>query len=338
MNGKKEKQTLIIAEVSANHNRKFSTAVELIRKAKLSGADAVKFQAYTPDTITINSKNKNFMIKHAIWGNISLYDLYKKAYTPWDWFPKLKKVADNEGIIFFATAFDKTSVDMLESIKVPMHKISSFEIVDIPLIKYVSSKKKPLLISTGMASLNEIKDAVNVAKKNGATNISLFKCVSAYPAQPEDMNLTTIQDMKKKFKCDVGLSDHSVGIEASVSAVAYGATLIEKHFVLSKRSKGLDRFFSITPLELSTLVETIRKVEKMHGEIKYGSSKNEIASMSFRRSLFVVKDIKKGEIFTKQNIKSIRPAGGVSPKNYTKILGRKSEKNIKAGTPLNIKI
>lgn len=324
----------VIAEVSANHGQDFNRAVDMIKVAKECGADAVKFQAGRPDTLTINADNKYFQIKHPQWGGQTLYELYKKAYTPWEWFKKLKEAADDLEIVFFATAFDKGAVDLLEEIDVPIHKIASFELVDLPLIEYVAKTKKPLILSTGMADICEIQEAVATARNTGVKEITLLKCVSSYPAKPEEMNLKTIPHMQELFQCPVGLSDHSLGIGASVCAVALGAVVIEKHFTLSRKTKTLDGFFSIEPEELKELVGNIRIAEKTLGKIHYGLTEGEKKSRVFRRSLFVVKDINKGEIFTEENLKSIRPANGLSPKYTTIILGRTAKKNVRKGTPL----
>ena len=330
-----EQTVFVIAEVSANHGQDFNRAVDMIKAAKECGADAVKFQAYTPDAMTINADNKYFQIKHPQWGGQTLYELYKKAYTPWDWFRKLKKIADNLGIVFFATAFDKAAVDLLEEIDVPIHKIASFELVDLPLIEYVAKTKKPLILSTGMADICEIQEAVVTVRNAGVKEITLLKCVSSYPAKPEEMNLKTIPHMQELFQCPVGLSDHSLGIGASLCAVALGAVVIEKHFTLSRKTKTPDSFFSIEPQELQELVENVRIVEKALGKIHYGLTEEEKKSRVFRRSLFVVKDVKKGEILTEENLKSIRPANGLSPKYITIILGRTAKKNVRKGTPLS---
>jgi len=325
----------IIAELSANHGQNFKRAVTLIRKAKKCGADAVKFQAYTPDTLTIDVDNKYFGIKYSKWKGQTLYQLYKKAYTPWSWFKKLKKVADDLGIIFFATAFDKTAVDLLEGLKVPIHKIASFELVDLPLIEYVAKTKKPLIMSTGMATISEIKEALHTARKADAKDIVLLKCVSSYPARPEQMNLRTIPHLKKMFDCPIGLSDHTLGIGVSIAAVALGAKVIEKHFTLSRKLKTPDSFFSIEPQELKELVDNIRITEKALGKVHYGLTKEERKSKVFRRSLFVVKNINKGEAFTEENVRSIRPGFGLPPKYINNVLGKKAKKNIKKGTPLS---
>ncbi len=325
----------VIAEVSANHGQNFNQAAAMIRKAKECGADAVKFQAYTPDTLTIDCNSRYFRIKHPKWGGQTLYELYKKAYIPWKWFKKLKKVAADSGILFFATAFDKTSIDFLEELNVRLHKISSFELVDLPLIEYAAKTKKPLMLSTGMADVSEIRDAVATARKAGAKEIILLKCVSDYPAKAEEMNLRTIPDMKQLFGCPVGLSDHSLGIGASICAVALGARVIEKHFILSRKFKTADNFFSTEPQELKELVENVRIAEKALGKVQYELMAGEKKNRIFRRSLFVVKDIRRGQIFSPENIKSIRPSNGLEPKHINAVLGRKAKVNIKSGTPLS---
>jgi len=328
------KRTFIIAEVSANHGQNFNRAVAMIKKAKECGADAIKFQCYTPDTMTIECDNKYFQVKHPEWGGQTLYELYKKAYTPWKWFKKLKKIADDVGVIFFATAFDKSSVDLLEEINVSVHKIASFELVDLPLIEYAAKTKKPLIMSTGMATIDEIKEAVIVAKKAGAKDITLLKCVSSYPADPKEMNLLTIPDMQKKFKCTVGLSDHTLGTAVSTAAVALGAKVIEKHFTLSRKIETPDSFFSIEPFELKELVDNIRIAEQALGKVHYGLTKDERKSKIFRRSLFVVKDIKKCGKFTEENVRSIRPGHGLHARYFEKIMNQKASRKILKGTPL----
>lgn len=327
-------RVFIIAEVSANHGRDLGRAITMIKTAKKCGADAVKFQVYMPETLTINADNKYFRIKHPKWGNRTLYQLYKEAYTPWEWFPKLKKAAEDAGLVFFATAFDRKSVDFLEELKVPFHKIASFELVDLPLIEYAAKTKKQLILSTGMATISEIKDAVCAAKKGGAKDITLLKCVSGYPARPEDMNLNTIPGMMKRFKLPVGLSDHTRDNDVSIAAVGLGAVMIEKHFTLSRKLKTADGFFSVEPYELKNLVSSIRIVEKALGKVRYGLTKSEKDSRIFRRSIFAVKDVAKGSIFTQDNIRIIRPAHGIEPKYIKNVLGKKAAANIKRGTPL----
>jgi len=330
----KDNSVFIIAEASANHGGSLKRAIGMIKEAKKCGADAIKFQAYTPDTLTMDSDNRYFKIKHPEWGGQTLYQLYKKAYTPWKWFKKLKKIADDLGIIFFSTAFDKTAVDFLEELKVTFHKTASFELVDLPLIEYMAKTKKPLIISTGMATLKEIREAVATAKKAGCKDVTLLKCVSSYPAKPEEMNLGTIPDMKKRFHCPVGLSDHTLGIGVAIAGVVLGAQLVEKHFTLSRKIKTPDSFFSIEPQELKELVNNIREVEQAIGEVHYGLTKEERKSKIFRRSLFAVKDIRKGEIFTEENLKSIRPSNGLKPKYLKTILGKKAKRDISRGNPL----
>lgn len=326
----------IVAEISSNHGQNFKRAVSLIKKAKECGADAVKFQTYTPDTMTIEVDNKYFQIKHPKWGGQTLYQLYKKAYTPWHWFKKLKKIADDLGIIFFSTAFDKTAVDFLEELAVPFHKIASFELVDLPLIEYVAKTKKPLILSTGLADLREIKEAVDTARNAGAKDIVLLKCVSSYPAKPDEMNLATIPHMRRLFNCPVGLSDHTLGIEVSIAAVCLGAKVIEKHFTLSRNIQTPDSFFSIEPQEMEALVEGVRIAEKSLGKFSHQLSKEEIKNRIFRRSLFVVKEIKKGEVFTQENMRSIRPGNGLQPKYLKIILGKEAKRDIKKGTPFRL--
>jgi len=326
----------IIAEMSANHNMDFDQAVRILRAAKDAGADAVKLQTYTPDTMTIKSNRPEFRISSGtIWDGRILYDLYSEAYMPWEWQPRLKEIANDMGLDLFSTAFDPTAVDFLEEMDVPVHKVASFEIVDIPLIEKMAKTGKPLIISTGMATLAEIDEAVTAAKRAGATQIALLKCNSAYPAPPEEMNLRTIPHMAEGFGVPVGLSDHTLGIEVPVAAVAVGACIIEKHFTLSRDIPSPDRAFSIEPHELKALVDAIRTAEKALGRVYYGVSEKETQSRVFRRSLFVVKDMKAGETFTEENVRSIRPGYGLPPKFLKEVLGRKSARDIKCGTPLS---
>lgn len=327
-------KVFIAAEISANHGRNFRRAVELIKKAKECGADAVKFQTYTPDTMTIDAKCKYFQIRHPEWGGQTLYQLYEKAYTPWSWFKKLKRISDDLGIIFFSTAFDKTAVDFLEEINVPFYKVASFELVDLPLIEYTAKTKKPLILSTGMATDSEIREAVNTARKSGAKDVILLKCVSSYPAKPEEMNLRTIQHMKWTFDCPVGLSDHTLGMGSSIAAVSFGAKVIEKHFTLSRKIKTPDSFFSMEPDELRRLIDNIRTAEAALGKVYYGLSDDEKKNRVFRRSLFAIEDIEKGEVFSEKNIKSIRPSYGLPPKHLKKIIGKKANRRIERGAPL----
>lgn len=328
--------TYIIAEMSANHSQSFDQAVKILQAAKEAGADAVKLQTYTPDTLTIKSDMPEFRINSgSIWDGRILYDLYSEAYMPWKWQPKLKEIANDMGLDLFSTAFDPTAVDFLEAMNVPVHKVASFEIVDIPLIEKMAKTGKPLIISTGMATLAEIDEAVTAARNAGASQIALLKCNSAYPAPPEEMNLRTIPHMAEGFGVPVGLSDHTLGIEVPVAAVAVGACIIEKHFTLSRDIPSPDSAFSIEPHELKALVDAVRTVEKALGMVHYGVSEKEAQSRAFRRSLFVVKDIKAGETFTEENVRSIRPGYGLPPKFLKEILGRKSARDMKCGTPLS---
>jgi len=326
----------IIAELSANHNQEFSQAVDLIHAANEAGADAVKIQTYTPDTLTIDCDNEYFKIgEGTIWEGKNLYSLYKEAYTPWEWQSDLKKIAGNLGLDFFSTPFDFSSVDFLESLDVPAYKVASFEIIDIPLIRKIAQTGKPVILSTGMASLAEIEDAVHVIRKEGNDQIALLKCTSAYPALPEEMNVRTIPHLAQMFDVPVGLSDHSLGISVPVAGVALGACIVEKHFTLSRQMPGPDSAFSLEPPEFKAMVEAIREVEKALGRVCYEVSEHEKASRVFRRSLFVVKDIKKGEFFNEENVRSIRPGFGLAPKYLSWVLTKRAKQNLGRGTPLS---
>jgi pseudaminic acid synthase len=326
----------VVAELSANHNKNFDEAVKLIHAARAAGADAVKVQTYTADTLTIKSYKPFFKIHDGMpWQGLSLYDLYNEASMPWDWQPKLKVIANDLGLDFFSTAFDSSAVDFLEEIDVPVHKIASFEIVDLQLIKKMAETGKPLIISTGMATLKEINEALETAKKAGAAAVALLKCTSSYPAPITEANLRTIPALIKKFCLPVGISDHTLGSAVVNASVALGASIVEKHFTLSRKAKGLDSSFSMEPSEFKSMVNSIRTIEAALGQIHFGPSKSEIGSKSFRRSLFVVKDIKKGETFTLSNIHSIRPANGLPPKFLCDIIGRQAAKDIERGTPFS---
>lgn len=325
----------IIAEMSANHNQSFDQAVKIIHNAKESGADAVKLQTYTPDTITIDCDNEYFRIgKGTIWAGRTLYDLYKEAYTPWEWQPKLKKIANDLGLDLFSSPFDHTAVNFLEKMDVPAYKIASFELVDLPLIRQVAQTGKPILMSTGMATLAEIEEAVHTAQAAGATQIALLKCTSAYPAPPEEMNLRTISHLSEAFQVPVGLSDHTLGMAMPIAAVALGACIIEKHFTLSRSIPGPDSSFSLEPHEFKTMVEAIRTTEKSFGSVSDAVTEREAASRSFRRSLFVVQDMKAGDIFSEENVRSIRPGFGLPPKYLDTLLGKQVKEDVKKGTPV----
>jgi len=328
----------IVAEMSANHHQDFDQAVKIIQAAKDAGADAVKLQTYTPDTITIDCHNDYFRIKGTIWEGRNLYDLYQEAFTPWDWQPKLKVIADDLGLDLFSTPFDHSAVDFLERMQVPAYKIASFELVDLPLIQRVARTGKPLIMSTGMATLAEIDEAVRAARGAGARQIALLKCTSAYPAAPAEMQLRTIPHLAAAFGLPVGLSDHTLGIAVPVAAVALGACLVEKHLTLSRSRPGPDSAFSLEPGEFKEMVAAIRVAEAALGEVRYDLTEQETASRVFRRSLFVVVDMKAGETFTPENVRSIRPGHGLAPKYLPAVLGQKAAVDIKRGTPLSFRL
>ena len=326
-------KTYIIAEMSANHAGSKDRAIEIIHAAKEAGADCIKIQTYTPDTMTIDCDNQYFHIKDGTWKGENLYELYKKAYTPWEWQADLKKEADKIGIDFLSTPFDKTSVDFLEELGIEFYKIASFELVDIPLIDYVASMNKPIIVSTGMGTAEEIQDAVNAIRKYH-NNIILLKCSSSYPAITDQMNLRTMVDMKDRFGCRVGLSDHSMGALGAVVATSMGANVIEKHFCLDRNIKNPDSSFSMEPDEFKEMVNEIRIVERAKGIVCYGATEEEKDSIVFRRSLFVVDNIKKGEVLTPKNVKIIRPGNGMLPKYYNEVIGKVAKIDIERGTPL----
>ncbi len=326
----------VVAELSANHNGDYDQAVRIIRAAKDAGADAVKLQTYTPDTITIASEREEFRVSGGtLWDGRTLHALYAEAFMPWDWQPKLKKLAEDLGMDCFSSAFDSTAVDFLEEMNVPAHKVASFEVVDIPLIQKMARTGKPLIMSTGMATVEEIDEALQSARNAGATQIALLKCTSAYPALPEEMNLRTIPEMQRRFNVPVGLSDHTMGIAVPVVAVALGACIIEKHLTLSRAEPGPDSAFSLEPQEFKAMVDAVRIAEKALGEVHFGLSGKEEASRAFRRSLFVVEDVKQGEVFTVENVRSIRPGNGLHTRHLNDVLGKNAARGIKRGTPLS---
>lgn len=331
-----EQGTYIIAEMSANHAGSIENAKEIIHAAKEAGADCIKIQTYTPDTLTIDCDNEYFQIVKGTWNGENLYQLYQKAYTPWEWQAELKQEAQKIGLDFFSTPFDKTAVDFLEEIGIEFYKIASFEMVDIPLIEYVASKGKPIIMSTGMGTLAEINDAVEAVRRQGNNQLCLLRCASAYPAITDDMNLKTMQNMGETFGVPVGLSDHSMGSVGAVTAVALGAKIIEKHFCLDRSIENPDSSFSMNPAEFKQMVADIRQAEKAIGGIKYGPSKQEETNVIFRRSIFCVKDIKKGERLTEENVRVIRPGYGLAPKFYPEILGQVALRDIERGTPLTL--
>ena len=337
-NFSKSNCTFLIAELSANHNQKYDIAVKTIKAMKEAGADAVKLQTYTADTMTIDCDNEYFRIEEGLWKGENLYSLYQKAYTPWEWQPKLKKLAEDLGLVFLSTPFDKTAVDFLEDMNVPLYKVASFEIRDIPLIKYIASKRKPIIMSTGIATLSDIEEAVNACREMGNDQITLLHCVSSYPAQPEEFNLKTMVNLKETFGIEVGLSDHSLTNDAAIASVAMGAKVIEKHFILDRSLGGPDSAFSLEPNEFKSLVVSIRNVEKALGKVDYSLNEKKIKNRKFSRSLFVVKDIKKGEKFTEDNVRSIRPGYGLHPKYLKEVLNKKSKEDLNKGTPLKLKL
>ncbi|CAG7841059.1 Pseudaminic acid synthase [Clostridium haemolyticum] len=331
----KNQKTFIIAEMSANHMQDYNRAVEIIKKAKWAGADAIKLQTFTPDTITLDCDNEYFQIKQGtIWDGTTLHKLYQTAYTPWKWQPKLKKVAEELGLVFFSSPFDYTSVDFLEEMNVPAYKIASFEINDIPLIEYIASKGKPIIISTGIARIGDIQDALDACKRMGNENVVLLKCTSAYPSPVEDINLNTIPNMIDTFNVVAGLSDHTMGHTVALGAVALGAKMVEKHLTLRREDGGVDAKFSMEPEEFKAMVDAIRDLEKALGIVTYDLTEKQKNSREHSRSLFVVKDIQKGEEFNTENIKSIRPGFGLETKYIKDILGKKASCDIKKGTPM----
>jgi pseudaminic acid synthase len=326
----------IIAEMSGNHNQSFEQAAKIVRAAKQSGADAVKLQTYTADTLTFNSDNECFrVVEGTLWSGQTLYRLYQEAYTPWEWQPKLKEIADELGLHCFSSPFDPTAVDFLEAMDVPAYKVASFELVDLPLIQKMARTGKPIIMSTGMATLAEIDEAIQAARGAGAKEIALLKCTTAYPAPPEEMNLRTIPHMAEAFGVPAGLSDHSMGIAVPVAAVTAGASIIEKHFTMARSDGGPDSAFSLEPHEFKAMVDEIRVAERALGHVQYECTEQEILGRPYRRSLFVVKEMKPGESFTRENVRSIRPANGLPPKHLDAVLGRRASRAIEAGTPLS---
>ena len=331
----KQHPPFIIAELSANHNRDIQRAFDIIKSAKECGADAVKIQTYTADTMTIPCKDKEFQIKKGLWHGYSLYDLYKEAQTPYEWQKPLFDYAKQIGITIFSTPFDDTAVDLLEELGNPIYKVASFEMTDLPLVKYIAQTKKPMIISTGMANLDEIAEVVEVARENGCDDLVLLHCISSYPAPIEQSNLNTIPDLAKRFNTMVGLSDHTMGTVVATTSVALGACVIEKHFTLSREDKGPDSEFSLEPHELKQLCDDTKIAWQSLGIAGYERKEAEQSSFKFRRSLYVVKDIKKGEKFTKDNIRRIRPGFGLAPKYYEQTLGKVAKCNIAYGTPVS---
>lgn len=329
----------IIAELSANHGHDINIAKETIKAVKECGADAIKLQTYTADTITIDCDNEYFHINQGtLWDGTTLYKLYQEAYTPWEWQKELKEYAESVGLVCFSSPFDKSAVDFLEDLDVPAYKVASFEINDIPLIEYIASKGKPIIMSTGIAILDDIELAVETCKKAGNDNIILLKCTSQYPAKLEDANLNTMVDLKERFGVTVGLSDHTMDIEVPITAVALGAKVIEKHFILDRSIGGPDADFSLDKKEFKAMVDSVRKAEKAMGIVSYDLDEKKMKSREFSRSLFIVKDVKKGDVITEDNVRSIRPGYGLHTKYYDEVLGKKFNDDLKKGTPLSFDV
>ena len=325
----------VIAELSANHNQNFDRAVQIIHAAKEAGADAVKLQTYTADTITIKCDRPEFRVQGTIWDGRNLHDLYAEAYTPWDWQPKLKRAANELGLDLFSSPFDVSAVDFLEQMNVPAYKVASFELVDIPLIRKIASTGKPIIMSTGMATVEEIEEALREARAAGASQVALLKCTSAYPAPPEEMDLRTIPELSRRFGCPAGLSDHTMDVAVAVAGVTLGACIVEKHLTLSRSDGGPDSAFSLEPSEFKAMVDAVRVAEKALGKVHFGYTVKEAASRIHRRSLFVVEDIKRGESFTAENVRSIRPGHGLHTRHLADVLGAHASRDIERGTPLS---
>jgi pseudaminic acid synthase len=321
----------IIAELSANHNGSLEVALNTVRAAKRSGADCIKLQTYTADTITISSDKKDFLIEGTIWHGQNLHKLYSEAYTPWEWHESIMQVAKEEGLICFSSPFDATSVDFLEKLNVPAYKIASFEITDIPLIEYVASKGKPVIISTGIATHQDIEMALEACKRMGNSDVALLKCTSSYPAPLDEANLIMVKDMAERYGVITGLSDHTMGITAPLVATCLGAKIIEKHFILDRSIGGPDASFSMNESEFSEMVKMVRDAEKAIGTVDYSLTKKQENGRDFSRSLYVIKDMKKGEIITRENVRSIRPGFGLHPKYYPVILGHRINKDVERG-------
>lgn len=327
----------IIAEMSGNHNQSLDRALKIVDAAAEAGVDALKIQTYTADTMTIDKSDGEFFISdhNSLWKGESLYNLYKKAYTPWEWHKPIFDRCKERGIIGFSTPFDATAVDFLEELGNPIYKIASFENIDIPLIKKVASTGKPIIASTGMASLAELDDLVTAARENGCTDLSLLKCTSSYPASPKGTNIMTIPHLKQLFKCNVGLSDHTLGIGAAIASIALGGTIIEKHFTLSRADGGVDSAFSLEPEEMKLLVRECNTAFEALGEVSYGITEQEKKSMQFRRSLYIVEDMKAGDVITEKNMRCIRPGKGLAPKYYDVVLEKTVSHNISRGTAMD---
>ena len=325
-------RTFIVAELSANHGHKLEVALESVRVAKEAGADAVKIQTYTADTITLNCDADDFKVKGTLWDGRTLYDLYQEAYTPWEWHQAIFDESQKCGITCFSTPFDKTAVDFLEELDNPIYKIASFEITDIPLIRYIASKQKPIILSTGIAMEEDIRLALDTIYAEGNKDVTLLKCTSAYPAPIEEANLLTIPDMRNRFGCKVGLSDHSEGSAVPMTAVALGAEVVEKHFIIDRSIGGPDAAFSMNAEEFAKMVQDVRNVEKALGSVYYPTDPSKIKGREFSRSLYIAEDMKAGDVITEQNVRSVRPGYGLHPQYLPELFGKKAKRNIEKGT------
>lgn len=330
----KESKVFIIAELSANHNGSIEVALETIKAAKRAGADCIKLQTYNADTMTIDSNKDDFVIKGTIWEGKNLYKLYQEAFTPWEWHEELMQVAKEEGLICFSSPFDKTAVDFLENLNVPAYKIASFEITDIPLIEYVASKGKPIIISTGIATTEDIELALDACRRMGNNDIALLKCTSSYPAPINEANMCMVKDLAERYNVISGLSDHTMGATVPIVATCFGAKIIEKHFILDRSIGGPDASFSMDEKEFTEMVKAVREAESAIGKVDYTLTDKQLKGKDFSRSLYVVEDIKAGDIITEKNVRSIRPGFGLHPKYYNEILGKTVIINVEKGTPL----
>jgi pseudaminic acid synthase len=326
----------IIAELSANHNGSLDNALETVKAAKRAGADCIKLQTYTADTITLDSDKEDFVIKGTIWDGKKLHTLYQEAYTPWEWHEQIYRVAKEEGLICFSSPFDKTAVDLLESLHSPAYKIASFEITDIPLIEYVASKGKPVIISTGIAEQEDIELALEACHRMGNYDIALLKCTSSYPAPIEEANMCMVKDIAERYNVISGLSDHTMGSTVPIVATVFGAKIIEKHFIIDRAIGGPDASFSMNEEEFTAMVKAVREAEKASGLVDYKLTEKQAKGRDFSRSLYIAENIKAGEIFTDKNLRSVRPGFGLHPKHFNEIIGKKSNQDLEKGTPMKL--
>ncbi|MDV6168382.1 pseudaminic acid synthase [Flavobacterium sp. DG1-102-2] len=334
----RQSPVFIIAELSANHNGSLENAIETVHAAKRAGADCIKLQTYTADTITIDSNKEDFLIKGTIWEGKNLYKLYQEAYTPWEWHEEIFRIAKEVGLVCFSSPFDNTAVDLLESLNAPAYKIASFEITDIPLIEYVASKGKPIIISTGIAEQEDIELALDACRRVGNNDIALLKCTSSYPAPINEANMCMVKDLAERYNVISGLSDHTMGATVPVVATAFGAKIIEKHFILDRSIGGPDASFSMNEEEFTMMVKAVREAEQAIGVVDYKLTEKQFKGKDFSRSLYVVEDMKKGDIITRKNVRSIRPGFGMHPKYYNEILGKSVNKDLDKGDRLNSQI